>query len=152
MRAAFLMACAGLFGLGVLRADEKAAPVRVTMAELVETYLTNVARAEEYYQHKRVEVTGKMKRVRWGDRSSEQRGWYIQHDYVMDLDVDVGQARKGKASLELHFDHDQRKKLADLKVGQQVTVVGECSCYGFPQDESGNLSLKLTGCQLVHQK
>ncbi|MCI0464382.1 MAG: OB-fold putative lipoprotein [Gemmataceae bacterium] len=100
-------------------ADDVTKIPSVTVSELIETFLTNEAYADEFYVGRQIEVSGKVVRIsrsKYG--SSETEGG----DYVLELDRF---SNRGLTVL-LFFGSAERKQLAQVKPGQNVTLRGTC--------------------------
>jgi hypothetical protein len=122
-------------------ADERP---RVTAPQLVETFYSNAAAVEEYYLEKEIIVTGKF---RWVTRDHSPQTVDIEKDSFYAMEMDLESAGKSTGlTLVLVFDQSHRKKLADLKQKDYVTVSGTCKRSGR------SVTIEVVDCKLVASK
>src|SRR5262249_23989029 len=91
-----------------------------TAKEIGTVYLTNAALADEKFADERVAVTGNMHRIEAvGART-------LKNEVLYDLEMFSGAAdNRHVAILKFRFTDNDRKQLAQLRVGQAVTIEGK---------------------------
>lgn len=142
-------------GAGLVLAGQTGAQDRepkLTPAALVEAFLTNEANADEQYAGKDLVLTGKVVRVsRAKFPPDPEQGPY----YVLELDQEkAGRTEKVDLDLLCIFGERDRRELARLKPGQEVTVRGKCSTRAVWSAEARNKDkdysqVYLRDCRLV---
>jgi hypothetical protein len=121
-------------------------PARVGIAALVRTFAENEARADEQFTGKAVEVTGTVDRVSRSKYPGVKTG---DNEYMLELSPSTS----GFQVLFI-FAPEHRKALAELAVGQEVTVRGTCGGRAVWQatpgsGKSDHSEVVFRDCQLV---
>jgi hypothetical protein len=132
-----LMVAWGVLALaGSLRA-QAIPPVAATSQDLVATFRTNAALADETYTDKRVAVTGHMSRI---------TGTRVEDGTIYLFEMSCGPANT-KYVATFWFNDEDRRQLARIKVGEQVTIEGLCKGMA-PLDEDGRQAVYFWECKL----
>ncbi len=133
-----------------------------TAQQIVSTFDQNRARVEEEYLGKRIRVTGPMYRIDRVSAALLVLGALLQKEteddyYFLTLAVDAKEEDKTKGSghsraemrLFFVFPKSERKQLAELERGQEVSIEG--TCEGTLMQQTGNYVL-FRSCRLVRSK
>jgi len=135
----------------------------ISASVLIDTFLTNEAYADDQYTGKTLVVHGKVLRV---SRSMYPKNPPSEigkknppsemgnYDYVLELET----TKKDRLNLLFIFTSQDRKQLAALKLGQVVTVTGECgrrivwAASERNQSDKAYSEVHIKSCKLLSEK
>ena len=132
-----VMAAWGVLAVAESLRAQAVPPVEATSQDLVATFRTNAALADETYTDKRVAVTGQMSRI---------TGTRVEDGTIYLFEMSCGPAN-AKYVATFRFNDDDRRQLARIKVGERVTIEGLCKGMA-PVDEDGRQAVFFWECKL----
>lgn len=116
MRICLLLVAGLLLGADAPRPAGETAPLKVTAEKLGDAYRTNEAAADETYQGREVEVTGKVVRITKSKQGDPSYAVVLASNPAFRSDMPV----------VCFFVQKQRKLLVELRPDQVVTIRGRC--------------------------
>jgi RNA polymerase sigma factor (sigma-70 family) len=100
--------------------NEQVTGTAATASSILKAFENNAARFDDQYNQKRISVTGKMVRI------TRQAGDAKEPGYILELECPAAKEKDESIVVSCFFPDSDRKALAQLNEGQEVTVEGDC--------------------------